>query len=272
MAVADQNPDFVLRKLEIKTGVNEEEVNKPRDCFKIAYLKGKIYAICDQQNERRMPNPNLNTLDFFTWLEKNFKEMWELNLFTKTWTKCSMKGEVPTPLVFNTAFQHPFKPGVMLIYGGTRGPETLSLSSTKLISCDLETQSFTELVVDKSDYEEGWMKERPVAGRCLSVSEGRVFMVRDLRVSDVDMIDMKLNPPKFHNLYKGDGSRDEPETRSGHGLALWDDKIFVLGGSWVGLDEFFGFQVLPTFTISDRGWSSTPTMADPSIPAHVSFR
>ena len=96
----------------------------------------------------------------------------------------------------------------------------------------------------------------------ISDNEGRMFIVggKDQHrnfVMDVHMLDLNQDPPKWQCLYRRSGAVNEPEPRSNHQLALWKDKIFVLGGS-ISYNSC-GLIVHPTFNISDRRWSLTRT-------------
>ena len=78
---------------------------------------------------------------------------------------------------------------------------------------------------------------------------------------DVHMLDFRESPPRWSCLYRLSGVRDEPEPRYRHELALWDDKLYVLGGG----TSFSAnrFEDLPTFCVPEKRWYYTRTKPDP---------
>ena len=262
---------YVFRKFEIQEIIAVNKFPKPRSGHRIIFHKGRVYSFGGYNPSIDQNDPELSNDPAWLLSKPLFKELWELNLSTKTWTRCDMKGEIPEQLASHTVILHPFKPGVMLIYGGTGAPFGLTTSNT-VTSCHLETQMFTELTLDESDHGEEW--PMPLYGQAvISDNEGRMFTVGGTSgftyFMDVHMLDLKHDPPKWHYLYRmiGAGLRDEPEPRYRHELALWKDKIFVLGGGTsFSADRF---EDLPTFHISQRRWNYTRTKADPSATIDI---
>ena len=133
---------------------------KPRSGHRIVHHKGKIYSFGGFNPAVDGADPDLEGDAFWQDSKPLFKELWELNLTTKRWTKSLMKGDIPEQLASHTAVAHPCLPGVMLVYGGTGAPFGLTTSNT-VVACQvpgpvlhppmchiqLETQQFSKLTV-----------------------------------------------------------------------------------------------------------------------------
>ena len=173
-----------------------------------------------------------------------------------------MRGEVPEQLASHTAIIHPGHPATMIIYGGTGAPFGLTTSNT-VVTCDLDTQTFSQLELDETDFGHGW--PMPLYGQAVTSDNGRMFTVGGTSgftyFMDVHMLDFRESPPRWSCLYRLSGVRDEPEPRYRHELALWEDKLYVLGGG----TSFSAnrFEDLPTFCVPEKRWYYTRTKPDP---------
>ena len=87
---------------------------KPRSGHRIVYHKGKIYSFGGFNPAVDGADPDLEGDEYWQdskplfkvrlimevkGFQCNLKELWELNLTTRRWTKSQMKGEIPEQLV-----------------------------------------------------------------------------------------------------------------------------------------------------------------------------
>jgi len=232
---------------------------KPRSGHRIVHNKGRIYSFGGYNPAIEQDDPDLQEDEFWQESKPLFKELWELNLTTKQWTKCLMKGDIPEQLASHTAVSHPLDPGVMIIYGGTGAPFGLTTSNT-VIACHLETQHFSKIIT-----QEGEGHPMALYGQAVVTdSKGMFYTVGGTSgfhyFMDVNMLDLSCSPPVWTSLYRLSGVRDEPEPRYRHELCLWGTKLYVLGGGTsFSADRF---EDLPTFDIAERRWAYTRTKAD----------
>ena len=235
---------------------------KPRSGHRIVHYKGRIYSFGGYNPLIDGNDPDMAADQFWAESKPLFKELWELNLSTREWTKCEMRGEVPEQLASHTAINHPGQPSTMIIYGGTGAPFGLTTSNT-VVTCDLDTQTFSQLELDETDFGQGW--PMPLYGQAVTSDNGRMFTVGGTSgftyFMDVHMLDFRVCPPQWSCLYRLSGVRDEPEPRYRHELALWEDKLYVLGGG----TSFSAnrFEDLPTFCVPEKRWYYTRTKPDP---------
>ena len=111
--------------------------------------------------------------------------------------------KVPEQLASHTAIVHPGHPAIMIIYGGTGAPFGLTTSNT-VVSCDLDTQTFSQLELDETDFGHGW--PMPLYGQAVTSDTGRMFTVGGTSgftyFMDVHMLDFRVTPPRWSCLYR----------------------------------------------------------------------
>lgn len=237
---------------------------KPRSGHRIVYYKGKIYSFGGFNPAIDENDPEMVGDVFWQESKPLFKELWCLNLNTRRWTKCEMKGDIPEQLASHTAVAHPTHPGLMLVYGGTGAPFGLTTSNT-VVACQLDTQQFIKLATDPG----GGGHPMPLYGQAVITDQtkGLFYTVGGTSgfhyFMDVNMLDLTSSPaPVWRSLYTLSGAVEEPEPRYRHELCLFKDHIYVLGGG----TSFSAnrFEVLPTFNILERRWFYTKTKPDPA--------
>jgi len=261
---SDMKSEYYFKKMVFQEINSISEIKpKPRSGHRIVYYKGRIFSFGGYNPSIDQNDPDM--LNDIFWAESKplLKELWELNLSTGLWSKCRMRGEVPEQLASHTAVVHPLDEGTMLVYGGTGAPFGLTTSNT-VVSCHLESQIFRQIELDESDYGQNW--PMPLYGQAVITDSSRLFTVGGTSgftyFMDVHMLDFSCYPPKWHCLYKLSGVREEPEPRYRHELALWQNKLYVLGGGTsFSADRF---EDLPTFDISQKKWYYTRTKSDPT--------
>jgi len=267
-----KDPIFKFRlynfREEYSLGGENGKVPKDRSGHRIIYHKGKIFSFGGY-------NPSITTddedmMDDEFWPESSplFKELWELNIFSKKWRKISMQGDIPEQLASHTAVSHPLERGTMVVYGGTGAPFGTTTSNS-VASCKLHTAVWRK-VPTVSDNQ----LPEPLYGQAVVVDKenGMFYTVGGTSgfhyYMDVHRLDLTQNPPKWSKLYNQQpGGEDEPRARYRHELCLYDNKIFVLGGGTSFMAERFDF--LPTFCLANLTWSYTKTLPDPDATIDV---
>ena len=79
---------------------------------------GRIFSFGGYNPDIDLDDEDLENDDFWPESKPLFKELWELNIFSKRWHKTAMKGNIPEQLASHTAVSHPLEPGTMIVYGG----------------------------------------------------------------------------------------------------------------------------------------------------------
>ena len=255
--------DYTFCKFKFQEIIPTSDIKpKPRSGHRIVHYKGRIFSFGGYNPSIDQHDPDMAEDEVWAESRPLFKELWELNLSTRVWTRCCMRGEVPEQLASHTAVTHPAHPGTMLIYGGTGAPFGLTTSNT-VVACSLDTQTFSQLEVDETDFGAGW--PMPLYGQAVVADPGRLITVGGTSgftyFMDVHLLDLRASPPRWSCLYRLSGVREEPEPRYRHELALWEDQLYVLGGGTsFSADRF---EDLPTFSIVHRRWYYTRTKPDP---------
>lgn len=236
---------------------------KDRSGHRIIYHKGKIFSFGGYNPSIAEDDEDLIDDEF--WPESNplFKELWELNIFSKKWRKIPIQGDIPEQLASHTAVSHPLERGTMVVYGGTGNPFGFTTSNT-VASCNLDTAVWKKVptVSDDEDH-----LPQPLYGQAVVVDKekGMFYTVGGTSgfhyYMDVHRLDLTQTPPKWTKLYQQPGDENEPRSRYRHELCLYDNKIFVLGGGTSFMAERFDF--LPTFCLANLTWSYTKTFPDP---------
>ena len=162
-------------------------VPKPRCGHSIVHLKDCVYSWGGYNSDIDQNDPELSNDPDWQVSKPLFKELWKLNLATKTWTRCVTSGEIPEQHAWHSAIMHPLESGVLLTFGGQGAQWTLSNTVT---SCHLGTRTFTKLTVDGGVNEEEM--PRPSWGQAVI----RIFTVggvdnNDTLFMDVYMLDLK---------------------------------------------------------------------------------
>lgn len=252
---------YTFRLFEFKeVGPILGPVPKPRSGHRIVHHKGKIYSFGGFNPAVDGADPDLVEDAYWQDSKPLFKELWELNLTTKRWTKSHMKGDIPEQLASHTAVSHPCLPGVMLVYGGTGAPFGLTTSNT-VVACQLETQHFSKLQVAP-----GSGHPMPLYGQAVITDSERGLFYTVGGTSgfnyfmDVNVLDLRAVPPTWTSLYMLSGLEEEPEARYRHELCLHSHRLYVLGGGTsFSADRF---EELPTFDLKEKRWFYTRTKPD----------
>jgi hypothetical protein len=232
---------------------------KARSGHRISSFNGRIYSFggynpkIDEGDEEMLEDP--------FWQESCplFKELWEFNLSTKTWHKIELSGPaIPDQLASHTAIFHPVYRGCLLIYGGTGNPFG-SVTSTALHACDVRTGNFVKLRTLPSEGE-------PVAlyGQAICLDQdGCLYTVGGTTgfqyFMDVNAIDLASPEPVWERL-NSSSDPGEPFPRYRHEIAVYEGKIYLLGGGTS--TSVCGFHTIPTFNIEEKFWYTTKTNCD----------
>lgn len=232
---------------------------KARSGHRIASYNGRIFSFggynprIDEGDEEMLEDP--------FWGESCplFKELWEFNLTTRNWRKIELSGsDIPKQLASHTAVFHPVYSGCLLIYGGTGNPFG-SVTSTALHACDVRTGKFVKLRTLPSQDEPLALYGQSI---CLD-STGTLYTVGGTTgfqyFMDVNSIALTRSEPSWQRLNSSDDSA-EPFPRYRHEIAVYDGKIYLLGGGTS--NSVCGFQTIPTFHIGEKYWYITKTNCD----------
>jgi len=243
-----------------EVGPMEGPLPKPRSGHRIVHHQGRIYSFGGFNPSVDGADPDLQGDAYWQESKPLFKELWELNLTTRRWTKSVMKGEIPEQLASHTAVAHPCHPGVMLVYGGTGAPFGLTTSNT-VVACQLDSQEFSRVPVA-----EGPGHPMPLYGQAVVTDHERGLFYTVGGTSgfnyfmDVNVLDLRSRPPAWTSLCRLSGLDDEPEARYRHELCLHNSKLYVLGGGTsFSADRF---EELPTFDLKEKRWRYTRTKPD----------
>ncbi|KAH8032564.1 hypothetical protein HPB51_026017 [Rhipicephalus microplus] len=155
-----------------------------------------------------------------------FKELWMFNSYTKRWTNLSMTGNVPTELVSHAALLHHDK---MLVYGGTGVPFGERISN-RLYAFNLRSHHWATCMSLEAQQalSTPWMS----TGCLWMTSRGSVFT-----------------------------AEFRPTRRYRHELAVYEDRIIVLGGGTA--HDSLPLRKLPAFNTITLWWESLSTTPDP---------
>jgi len=202
---------------------------KDRSGHRIVYHKGRIFSFGGYNPDIDLDDEDLENDDFWPESKPLFKELWELNIFSKRWHKTAMKGNIPEQLASHTAVSHPLEPGTMIVYGGTGAPFGLTTSNT-VAACRLDSADWRRVPANS----DGQYPE-PLYGQAVVVDKekGQFYTVGGTSgfhyFMDIHRLDLTQSPPVWTRLYQPGGD-DEPRARYRHELCLYDDKILVMGG------------------------------------------
>ena len=77
---------------------------KPRSGHRIVHYKGRIYSFGGYNPLIDGNDPDMEADQFWAQSKPLFKELWELNLSTRKWTKCVMRGEARVNILPKSPF------------------------------------------------------------------------------------------------------------------------------------------------------------------------
>ena len=165
---------------------------------------------------------------------------------------------LPVGLVSHTAVMHPTKPGTILVYGG-------QLAGNDMFSCELATKTFSKVNIDPTNQATDW--PRAYSGQAVVTLEDNKLLTvggGDATSTYMEIHQLDLGQQNqlasWTCLYRPSGQAGEPLSRAGHKLAVWQDKLFLLGGD--GEDNVFGVKDVPTFSLTENMWDTVTTVAD----------
>ena len=170
---------------------------------------------------------------------------------------------LPVGLYGHTAVMHPTKPGTILVYGGN--VQSGQMAGNDVFSCDLATKTFSKVNIDPTNQATDW----PRALSCQAVvtlEDNKLLTVGGYDATSTYMEIHQLDLGQQNQLaswsclYRPSGQAGEPLPRAGHKLAVWQDKLFLLGGD--GEDNVFGVKDVPTFSLTENMWDTVTTVAD----------
>jgi len=157
-----------------------------------------------------------------------FQELWKFNWRTRCWTKLKTTGDIPDKLVSHCMCYWRNK---IIIYGGTGLPYGRK-SSNKLTIYHIESNRWEEL----EPLSEASRSPQEMYGQaCVCDQErGELYVIggTDGSKYSLDVHKFNLYTRKWTQLYKSTGyNPGEPGLRYRHEIALYDNKLFIFGGS-----------------------------------------
>ena len=163
---------------------------------------------------------------------------------------------------------HPTKPGTILVFGGYAQP--VQLSGNGVFSCDLATKTFSRVNIDPTNQATDWPRDL-VSAQAVVTHEDKLFVVGGSDYTftysySMEIYQLNLGQqnqlPSWTCIYRPSGQAGEPLPRGGHKLAVWQDKLLLLGG--VDITNVFGMKDVPTFSLTENTWDAITTAADGS--------
>ena len=170
---------------------------------------------------------------------------------------------LPVGLGGHNAVMHPTKPGTILVYGGY--VQSDQLASNDMFSCDLATKTFSRVIIDPTNQATDWPRALSFQA-VVTLEDNKLLTVGggdDTYSMEIHQLDLgqQNQLASWSCLYRPSGQAGEPLPRANHKLAVWQDKLFLLGGED---DTNFGFGVkdVPTFSLTENMWDTVTTVAD----------
>ena len=169
---------------------------------------------------------------------------------------------LPVGLDGHTAVMHPTKPGTILVYGGY--VQSGQLAGNDVFSCDLATKTFSKVNIDPTNQATDW--PRALARQAVVTLEDNKLLTvgggDDTYSMEIHQLDLgqQNQLASWSCLYRPSGQAGEPLSRAGHKLAVWQDKLFLLGGG--DNSNVFGVKDVPTFSLTENMWDTVTTVAD----------
>lgn len=182
-----------------------------------------------------------------------FQELWKFNWRTKRWKKLRTKGDIPDKLVSHCMIYWEDK---IIIYGGTGLPYGDN-SSNKLTVYHIQ-ENYWEVIEPLSE-----PSRTPVemyGQACVIDSErGEIYIVGGTNGSQysLDVHKFNLYTKKWTVLYKSTQVDYEPGCRYRHEIALYNNKLYLFGGSTS--HAYYPFDQLPVFDLETHDWSYCKT-------------
>lgn len=165
-----------------------------------------------------------------------FQELWKFNWGTRRWKKLRATGDIPDRLVSHCMCYWNEK---IIIYGGTGIPYG-DTSSNKLSIYHIAKNSW-EVVEPLSDPTKSPMEMYGQACIC-DEQKGEIYIVGGTNGSQysLDVHKFNLFTKKWTQLYKSIESDYEPGCRYRHEIALFNNRIYLFGGSTS--HDYYGFD------------------------------
>lgn len=184
-----------------------------------------------------------------------FQELWCFNLDTKIWTEVETTGEPPRQ---TASMSMTLAGSVLLFFGGTCFPWG-SISNNKIYMLNLRDKRWSVLQVkgDKPPRKYGQailLKQNQlfVYGGCRQVSEFDFLFDSDLHMLNLQSQTWCC----LSNVKNQTSAMIEARGMYRHGLAQWDNRIYIVGSSWSELYtyEHNGLDKLHAFNLDKMDW------------------
>ena len=170
---------------------------------------------------------------------------------------------LPVGLRGHTAVMHPTKPGTILVYGGC--VQSDQLAGNDVFTCDLATKTFSQVNIDPTNQATDW--PRALFGQAVVTLEDNKLLTvgggdDTFTYMEIHQLDLgqQNQLASWTCLYRPSGRAGEPLPRAGHKLAVWQEKLFLLGGE--DNTYVFGMKDVPTFSLTENMWNTVTTVAD----------
>ena len=171
---------------------------------------------------------------------------------------------LPVGLRGHTAVMHPTKPGTILVYGGC--VQSDQLAGNDVFTCDLATKTFSQVNIDPTNQATDWPRAL-CSQAVVTLEDNKLLTVGgsgydDTYSMEIHQLDLgqQNQLASWSCLYRPPGQAGEPLPRAGHKLAVWQDKLFLLGGE--DNTNVFGVKDVPTFSLTENMWDTVTTVAD----------
>lgn len=165
-----------------------------------------------------------------------FQELWKFNWRTKRWKKLRTTGDIPDKLVSHCMCYWNEK---IIIYGGTGLPYGDN-SSNKLTIYHI-AKNYWEVIEPVSDPSRSPVEMYGQACIC-DEQRGEVYVVGGTNSTQysLDVHKFNLYTKKWTVLHKSSELDYEPGCRYRHEIALYDNKLYLFGGSTGA--KYYGFD------------------------------
>lgn len=166
-----------------------------------------------------------------------FQELWKFNWRTRRWKKLKTTGDIPDKLVSHCMC---YWNGKIIIYGGTGLPYGDN-SSNRLTMYHIANNHW-EIIEPLSDPSRSPVEMYGQAC-CIDEQRGEIYVVGGTNGSQysLDVHKFNLYTKKWTVLHKSTEVDYQPGCRYRHEIALYNNKLYVFGGStsttYYGFDE-----------------------------------
>ncbi|XP_037529571.1 kelch domain-containing protein 10 [Rhipicephalus sanguineus] len=213
-------------------------VPKPRSGHRIVASGASVYAFGGYNPDNAGEDPS----------SALFKELWRFNSYTKRWTNLFMTGNVPTELASHAALLHHDK---MLVYGGTGVPFGERISN-RLYAFNLRSHHWDHVPTSGDlPYEQ--------YGQAMCCHNGYLYVLGGTTGFEYSMEVHRLSLDDL--TWKRLPCEYEPTRRYRHELAVYEDRIIVLGGGTA--HDSLPLRKLPAFHTNTLRWEALFTAPDP---------